>query len=507
MEKRAGAQSQHKPEIEPLFRSTEARDEMNLAEFPLCCIADRPEPGQKTLTFEDQTWDANRREMITRRLLITGSDEYGLPTALDDEVLLGLVQLSTLQDFGDRKVHFTRYQLLRLLNWRDEGKNYHRLEKSLNRWVGVTLYYKNAWWDKGEQCWADEKFHVLDNVTLFDREMARRKKCVNRQSQLPFSSLVWNEVIFRSFKTGNLKKIDFEFFKRLESSVTKRLYRFLDKRLYRRTRCEFDLKKLAWEHIGLSRKYDTANLKRKLRTGISELERKGFLVPLSDEARFCKVRAGEWRVLIRKAKFDKNEQTNEPFVRKEAEALKAALVQRGVTPGVAQNLMVTYPVDRVRSQIEVFDWLKSRNDRRVSKNPSGFLVSAIKAEYVAPEAFLFERKRKRHGRVEAENRRQLGGREQAAQEKEKARLDAQADAIQSFWNSFSDGERQRLEAETLAGASPFQRNLATGRGALACAARQHILDRFALTKLAEEKADRVPSYDEQTGSAAGEMPQ
>lgn len=39
----------------------------------------------------------------------------GLPTARDDEVILGLLQLSKLEHFADRKVHFSRYQLLQLL--------------------------------------------------------------------------------------------------------------------------------------------------------------------------------------------------------------------------------------------------------------------------------------------------------------------------------------------------------------------------------------------------------
>src|SRR2546426_799091 len=82
----------------------QGKDEMNLAEFPLCCIADRAQPDVKTLVFEDQVWDTSRGEKITRQLTITASDEYGLPTARDDEVLLGLVQLSKLNDFADRRV-------------------------------------------------------------------------------------------------------------------------------------------------------------------------------------------------------------------------------------------------------------------------------------------------------------------------------------------------------------------------------------------------------------------
>ena len=75
--------------------------------------------------------------MVTRQLLITAvPEEYGLPTARDDEVILGLLQLSRLQGFADRRVAFTRYQLIRLLGWRDESKSYERIEKSLNRWIG-----------------------------------------------------------------------------------------------------------------------------------------------------------------------------------------------------------------------------------------------------------------------------------------------------------------------------------------------------------------------------------
>ena len=154
-------------------KGNEGKDELNLAEFPLSAIADRLNPDQKTMVFEDKVWDTSQNEMVTRQLTITAAAEYGLPTALDDEVILGLVQLSKIQNFTDRKVHFTRYQLIQLLGWADEGRNYDRLEKSLNRWVGITLNYKNAWWSRDQQCWVNEKFHILDNVTIYDRENAQ----------------------------------------------------------------------------------------------------------------------------------------------------------------------------------------------------------------------------------------------------------------------------------------------------------------------------------------------
>jgi plasmid replication initiation protein len=252
-------------------RNNDGRDELNLAEFPLCALANRLRPDLKTLRFEDRLFDRQRGETITRQLTITGSDAYGLPTALDDEVLLGLIQLSRLSQFAERTVRFTRYQLIGLLGWSKESKSYERIEASLNRWTGVTLYYRNAWWNKPRQCWVDEKFHILDNVRLYHREPASPPL----DDEAATSVFVWNEVVFRSFQAGNLKSIDFDFFRELKSAIAKRLYRFLDKRFFHRGHWEFDLQEFAWEHAGLSRGYDTANLKRKLRPGIAELERRG----------------------------------------------------------------------------------------------------------------------------------------------------------------------------------------------------------------------------------------
>jgi hypothetical protein len=120
-------------------RNCEAKDEMNLAEFPLCALAHRLKPEVKTLRFEDRTWDKGRNEFITRQLTITGSDAYGLPTEKDDEVLLGLIQLTRLRGFAEHKVPFTRHELIRTIGWRDDTKSYARIEESLNRWTGVTL--------------------------------------------------------------------------------------------------------------------------------------------------------------------------------------------------------------------------------------------------------------------------------------------------------------------------------------------------------------------------------
>ena len=463
------------------MKINDGRDELNLAEFPLCALAHRLRPDQKTLHFEDRVWDELRRETITRQLTITGSDAYGLPTALDDEVLLGLIQLTRFQQFADRKVHFTRYRLIQILGWRNESKSYERLEASLNRWTGVTLYYRNAWWNKAKRCWVDEKFHVLDNVWLC-HQSDRFSGTEPGDDDLPRSAFVWNEVIFRSFQTGNLKRIDFDFFKELKSAIAKRLYRFLDKRFFQRSRWEFNLKEFAWEHAGLSRDYDCYDLKRKLSPGIAELVQKGYLQPMPGTARYHKLCSGDWRVVFERA-GEPAEQMADPVETGETETLAAALSQRGVTPSSARETVRKYPAERIKAQIEVFDWMVARHDAKVSRNPPGFLISAIRDEYTPPPGFISREEMGRRENQEAERKCQAEERRLKRQAAETAKEQEKEKLIEEFWDSVPSAERGRMEAEALGQANSFQRKCLSKTGPLGQATRKAILKAYALKRM------------------------
>lgn len=139
---------------------------------------------------------------MRKRLTVAASAEFGLPTASDDETILGLVQLAKAGQFTHRRVTFIPAELFRLLGWREEGKSYSRLETSLKRWLGVTLYYDQAWWDKERNAWVNEHFHLLDNVTV-----QRRTRKGASQQRRPWS-VTWNEVMFRSCQAGYLKRLD-----------------------------------------------------------------------------------------------------------------------------------------------------------------------------------------------------------------------------------------------------------------------------------------------------------
>lgn len=371
------------------------KDELNLAEFPIAALTDRVPDGQSTLVFEDHL-EQREGPPIVRRLSISGHGKLGLPVALDDQVIVGLIQLTKRHNnFTDPRVHFSRYELIELLGWPQDGHSYRRIEEALNRWVGVVLSYENAWWDNDEKSWVDETFHIIDNVSLYDREKAMNKaSSAKGKRPKPLSSFRWNEVMFRSFQANNLKQLDLEFYLDLRLPTSKRLYRFLDKRFFQRERVDFDLRVLACEHVGMSREYAPTELKRRLRPALEELEKSGFLEPLNENEKYVNVEKGKWRILFvrgprRRAEEESARALNTP------EALQQELVDRQVHHQVAKDLIAKHPLDRIRAKIEVFDWLKQHSEQRVLRNPAGYLVASIRDDYAPPEDFVPKLKRAR----------------------------------------------------------------------------------------------------------------
>ena len=215
--------------------------------------------------------------------------------------------------------------------------------------------------------WVDAHFHLLDNLMLYHRAK-RGERSARDDNGKPLSSFIWNEIIFRSFQAGNIRDLDLKFYHTLKSAVAKRIFRFLDKHFYKAHEWRFPLAQFACEHVGLSRNYDSAQLKRRLNPAIKELEDRGYLKRLPAAERFARVRRGEWEVLfVRAAKpLRKNAGLRQPV------GLEARLIDRGVTASSAVRLVRDYPAESIEAKLRVFDQLAGRRDARISKNPAGF---------------------------------------------------------------------------------------------------------------------------------------
>jgi len=424
-------------------------DELNLAEFPLSLLSDRARRDQKTLVFEDDIEDSRNRQRVTRRLTITGSDAYGLPTAMDDEVILGLAQVTNAAGRAERKVSFSRYELICTLGWRHEGKSYRRLETSLYRWLGVTLHYTNAWWDTVAGGWASESFHILDNVRLIHgpKKVAPRK-ATDDGAEMTGSFIVWNDVVHRSLKAGHIRKLDMELYRSLGSAVSKRMFRFLDKRFYQSPRWTFELKRFACEHVGLSRGYGCAELKRLLSPAILELEQLGFLVPSDKPSRFRQLRRGHWEVCFRQARNRGRNRGATDIV----DGIGGELAARGMDRRIAERLANEHSEETLRRSTALFDRVMKKNGSRSLKNPPGLLVQIVRnggrLSTDADGCINAKVTRKSH----ASGRNNPAVRRSCRREAISSATEKERAAIQKYLKSLPADEQQRLEQEAYAAA-------------------------------------------------------
>jgi hypothetical protein len=139
----------------------------------------------------------------------------------------------------------------------------------------------------------------------------------------------------------------------------------------------------------------------------------------------------------------------------EISELEQALIARGVTPVVAAGLAGSHPDERIQERIEIFDWLSEKKDRRVSKNPGGYLAESIRKGYVPPKGFESKTAREKKQADELERKRQAEEAKRRTEADERTREEADQLRVSAYLDSLTPEEREAFQAEALAKANPF----------------------------------------------------
>lgn len=416
------------------------RDELNLCEFPITLLSKTdshipadPKTGVKAVVFIDEI-EGRAGKPVQRKWQITGSMKYGLPTVRDEDVYVALLELTKEYRFQSRSIPFSLYELIHRVGWHNSktgdagGREYDRLKESLYRWVGVTFYVENAFYDRRTDSYASQAFHLLESVTLLDQRPPRHGSV--QQLALPLSRVVWNDVIWESFQQNYMKKLDVGFYFSLQSRLARRIYRYLDKkRLDGKTSFAIGLDTLTITHLGLAPDYNSAQIKRLLQPAHEELSARGFLHSISYQP--MSSRRGEKVVytFARRQELEEVEAVTNDLIR--------ALVGQGVSEGVAKQLFEDYGSDAVHNQLI---WLPYRKN---VEDPAAVLVEAIRHSWAEPISWKREQGRARKAEQKAEERAKV------AQEKAQAQEASEAEkrAVQSVFEGLAPAEREALAAE------------------------------------------------------------
>ena len=191
-------------------------------------------------------------------------------------------------------------------------------------------------------------------------------------------------MIFQSFQSGNLKQLDLEFYLKLRLPTTKRMYRFLDKRFYRRSPAglrpaDAGLRAHRPEPVLRADRAQAAAQAGPRRAGAAR-------VPGAAQPRGA--------VFVRQARHLADHP--DPGRRRGRGRSPAELASEPTElvdvarrprrhgqdrPGTRRDAT---PRPAIRTKLEVFDWLIRNEDKRVGKNPAGYLVASIRSDYQAP---------------------------------------------------------------------------------------------------------------------------
>ena len=308
------------------------------------------------------------------------------------------------------------------------------------------MLYENAWWEKPKQAYSTKGFGIIDDFEL--NEGGSR-----HQLSLFRSNFAWNEVFFSSLEAGFVRTLDLKILLRLRYPTSQQMYRYLGKHFYHSPTLTLDLQTFACEHVGLDRGYkDSGKLKEKLQVALAELESIGFLEPMTRQKRYKKIRPGKWTITLTRrsdlAHEIEESETGAGLVGPELSKHEQELIERGVTPATAAELVLSYPAERIQAKLEIFDWLTSKKDKKV-QNPGGFLAEAIRKDYAAPRGFVSKVEQELRLAAQKEQLRKVEDAKRKAEEEQQAKFDAEQMRIKTYWDGLSQAEKDQIMKEAM----------------------------------------------------------
>lgn len=361
---------------DPVIRR--GHDEMNLAQFPVALLR-REDMGRESYRYEGsivlpdgarhhQTWEIR-----------AGND--GMPTEFDERVLVALLSISGEQNFQSRKVVFSIYQILRVMQAENQGQTIHnRVIQALDRLAGTRIVTEGSFWDNSTKTWEPYRgnFGIVDEVWLRFRETDEEK--IRQEGSAP-GYFEWSKQIWRSIKSGYVKYLDLNIYYQLKTPIARRLYRLLDMRLHKDATFELDIFELSGK-LAMSDNYKfAADIWRKLVPGIKELKSIGML----EDAKRKKVGKHTRVVFTRAQGHSIITLASNPAINSESDdgdELRHELQELGMDAATARALTDEYEPLYIREKLVQLHKALRRHARTIH-NPAGWLVSAIRKDFGA----------------------------------------------------------------------------------------------------------------------------
>jgi hypothetical protein len=195
-----------------------AFDEMNLVELPFCLLQ-KTNKGRTSIPLS-----SNGGEYLK-----CSDENFGLPTAMAEPVLLGLLGLSMDRyGFKERIFSFSLRDLVERYSFPEKYKKYRAggklmtsVEQELHR-IAATRLYSKRWYDKGLQKQVPIDAAIIDYIKIVDEGGGNSPRMIE---------IAWGTALFESVQSRYTKELDWNMYQKIERPLDRRLYRWLDRQL------------------------------------------------------------------------------------------------------------------------------------------------------------------------------------------------------------------------------------------------------------------------------------
>lgn len=418
------------------------RDEMNLLEHSISSASRKVDRETRSLLFSRDDTDPDTRQPIKRTWEVSFS-KYGRPSAIDDDVFVALLKISSELGFDEKRVEFTRYEICKILGWSDCGQSYKAIDDALRRITGVYIVATNFWYDNQAKGWRDRNFHVIDTSEVFTRERFDQERKRAAGGQTPKSWFQWSDTMMESFAAGYVRKLDIQEYLSLDNPVARKLYRYLGKHFWYKTSHAIDLGVLCWEKLGYSRSVaKNTFLRRKIEPAIGELEEKGYYgLSHKFNASYGKCEV-VFKATAKTSEKPKKKQSTHPLVDR--------LVSLGIDRSDAHTAVERLTAERIMEDIEHVEFEAKAG--RVKSSQAGMLARMLKEvePWGRPQGFVSSAERAiRSQALAAKDNAERKRKEEEAAKREKLEA-AEKAAFQKFLASLgSEAKRKEFQAESL----------------------------------------------------------
>lgn len=341
-----------RPAVPELPDVSNGYDELNLGRLALIS-------AQKTIPATLRRWQKNVITPDGRPVIITCAavDGQVVPHGLDNDFMVGLLNLCFEAGLPDGPFSVSAYGLLKASGFPDTLQYYQALEESLVRLNKAQYTIDEGWYTQGTQRWTTQSFAQISYLAY-----TRAKGGIQGTNLL---TVQLAPPIMESLRAGYIKPLDLNFYRSLSQPLVRAVYRQLDAMHFDEESSDGLVKELAlplmaWgSRIGIvSERPD--NVERTLRPAHRELLERAYIAQVN---------------ITGKGKDKTVHYVFGPPAQPEFPALSLLLTERGVKSGVAVRLSTVFP-ERIEEATRRFDHYVKSAQRPVG-NPGGLLVSMI----------------------------------------------------------------------------------------------------------------------------------